>query len=251
MKFWGSLNLREYLTIGIPKFICQISILYSDNSTQLITSDESWKVGNGAILRNNLYLGLNFQIILNENSGEVYDARLDPGNWSSPNFDDSSWEFSIESQVPSGQLKSQNQAVEPVEVMQFIKPVSLTPGGPSSYLFDFGFNHAGRETSLKFPQEKGAVELSIQGPTEKGTVIKIKYGELLYPNGTINVMTSVAGQVHTTSSTLTCPQIKSPGVGGPCAPPLAFQSDVFILNGSETGEKMRTHFTYHGYRYFM
>jgi len=65
LKMWGSRNLRKDLITGRPSFICQLYIEKSDGTEQTIKSDNTWKVHEGPIVRNNIYLG------------EVYDARLE------------------------------------------------------------------------------------------------------------------------------------------------------------------------------
>eukprot|EP01121_Diplochlamys_sp_Union-15-3_P000603 TRINITY_DN10519_c0_g1_i1.p1 TRINITY_DN10519_c0_g1~~TRINITY_DN10519_c0_g1_i1.p1 ORF type:complete len:166 (+),score=26.82 TRINITY_DN10519_c0_g1_i1:420-917(+) len=94
---------------------------------------------------------------------------------------------------------------------------------PGVYILDFGRNFA------------GWIELTVDSGF-KGQKIEVRYGELLTPFGNVNVLTSTAGQ------------IKGPECGGPCAPPLAYQGDIFILNGPEK-HVFRSYFSWHGFRY--
>ncbi len=71
---------------------------------------------------------------------------------------------------------------------------------------------------------------------EAGTRVNLRYGELLHKDGTLNGMTAV------------CCQIKGKGRGGPGAPDIAYQNDVYILKG-EGEETFTPRFTYHGFRY--
>ncbi|MBN1490433.1 MAG: family 78 glycoside hydrolase catalytic domain, partial [Phycisphaerae bacterium] len=80
----------------------------------------------------------------------------------------------------------------------------------------------------------GWIALRVQG--DAGTAVHLRYGELLHPDGTLNGLTSVAGQ------------IKQPGMGGPGAPPTAWQADTYILKGDGV-ETYRPRFTFHGFRY--
>jgi alpha-L-rhamnosidase len=65
----------------------------------------------------------------------------------------------------------------------------------------------------------------------------MRYGELLYPNGSLNPMTSVTGQIKG--------QQVEPGSE---APSTAWQRDIYILKGA--GEEVYTpRFTFHGFRY--
>lgn len=72
------------------------------------------------------------------------------------------------------------------------------------------------------------------------TTISIRYGELLYSNGSLNPMTSVAGQIKN-------------GNGGPCAPFIAWQIDQFVCGGGERTNQtkviFRPNFTWHAFRY--
>jgi alpha-L-rhamnosidase len=73
-----------------------------------------------------------------------------------------------------------------------------------------------------------------RGPA--GERITFRYGELLATNGTVNTMTAVCGQ------------IKRKGVGGPGAPDIAEQHDVYIRSG--VGDETYTpRFTWHVFRY--
>ncbi len=47
LKMWGHKNIRKFLTIGRPRFVSQLDIIYKDGSRQSIVSDENWKVIKG------------------------------------------------------------------------------------------------------------------------------------------------------------------------------------------------------------
>ena len=208
LRMFGRFNLREYLTVGRPRLIAQLNIEYTDGTQQSIVTDESWKVSDGPIVRNNVYLG------------EVYDSQQEKPGWDTPGFDDSRWCNAALSNEPIGTLRA--QSASPVRITTAIKPVSVTEPRPGVFIFDMGQNFT------------GWAKLRVKGPA--GTKVKLRYGELLYQDGTLNVMTS------------TCGQIKAEGVGGPGAPPIAYQSDTYILKG--TGEEVYTpRFTFHGFRY--
>ena len=57
-----------------------------------INTDESWKVGKGPLVFNNLYLG------------ERFDARLLQNNWTLGSFDDSKWTAAIIDNNKKGNL---------------------------------------------------------------------------------------------------------------------------------------------------
>ena len=208
MRMWGKFNLRDALTVGRPRFIAQLEIEYADGTLQKVVSDESWQAGQSPILRNSVYLG------------EMYDARREQPGWSSPGFSDNHWRQARIAAEKLGVLQAQSQP--PIRVTKIIKPVNITQPRPGVFIFDMGQNFA------------GWARLHVKGPA--GTTVKLRYGELLYPDGTLNAMTTVAGQ------------IKKPGRGGPGAPDTAWQCDTYILKGQ--GKEVYTpRFTFHGFRY--
>ena len=213
MKMWGRYNLRDELTIGRPRFIAQLKINYADGNSQMVVSDEKWKTHGGPVLRNNIYLG------------EVYDARKDIDKWDISGFDDDNWSSAKRAVGKIGQLKAQNQP--PIRITAKLKPVNLTEPKPGVYIFDMGQNFA------------GWARLKIK--TASGTKIRLRYGELLNENGTLNVMTSVAGQIKGRRS-------DGSKIGGSFAPDTAWQSDIYIAKG-EGIEYYTPKFTFHAFRY--
>jgi alpha-L-rhamnosidase len=209
LLMWGRLNLRKTLTVGRPRFILQLNIRFTDGSTRRVVSDGSWQVTAGPLVRNNIYLG------------DVWDDRRRVPGWDAPGGGGSAgWGKAVVVKGPGGRLRSEPQP--PVTVADTLVPVSVRRRAGGSYIVDFGRNFA------------GIVRLKARGPA--GTSIRIRYGELLYPDGSLNVMTSVAGQV------------KRRGVGGPGAPDTAYGCDRFILDGKGL-EVFQPPFTFHGFRY--
>ncbi len=208
LKMWGHLDLRENLPIGYPKFIMQLNIEYSDGTVDQVVSDNSWKVISGPIIRNNTYLG------------EVYDARKEIPSWNKFGINTDHWRQVIIAKDPGGILRSEQQP--PIVVGDILSPIDIKKRSDGKYIVDFGRNFG------------GIIRIRVKGLT--GTTVKIRYGELLYSNGSLNVMTSTAGQ------------IKRKGVGGPGAPDTAYARDIFILGKNEI-KVFQTHFTFHGFRY--
>ncbi|MEN8226734.1 MAG: family 78 glycoside hydrolase catalytic domain [Bacteroidota bacterium] len=213
LKMWGVYNLREHLTIGQPQFIAQLNIEYTDGSTQTIGSNEEWKTHEGPILRNNIYLG------------EIYDARKEIEGWDSFGFDDRHWNVAKISEEKLGKLQAQNQP--PIKITGKLSPVKLTEPKPGVYIFDMGQNFAG--------WAKLKVEASA------GTRIKLRFGELLYEDGTLNGLTSVAGQIKGKKADGTL-------IGGTFSPDTAWQSDTYITSGKGI-ETYTPRFTFHSFRY--
>jgi alpha-L-rhamnosidase len=211
LRFFGTLNQRDHLTIGMPKVIATLAIDYADGSDSLVVTDSAWTTHDGPILRNNVYLG------------EKQDARLAQDGWSSPGFDDSAWQPAVFAEAPGGQLTAQAQP--PIRITGRLEPVAVTEPDPGSFVIDMGQNFA------------GWVRMRVQGTA--GTEVKLRYGELLHPgNGRLNGLTAVAGQIKAHW-----------GIdGGPGAPPTAYQEDTYILRGGDV-EYYQPHFTFHGFRY--
>jgi alpha-L-rhamnosidase len=208
LRLWGWLNLRQHLAVGRPRAILQLVVEYQDGGLERVVTDESWKVGDGPILKNNIYLG------------EVYDARRERPGWDRAGFDDREWRPAALAPEPLGLLRA--QMVPPIRVARTIRATRVTEPAPGVFIFDLGENIGGQAT------------LRVRG--EAGTEVRLRYGELLHANGSLNVMTSVCGQ------------IKGPGVGGPGAPDVAFQGDIYVLKGGGP-ETFTPRFTFHGFRY--
>ncbi len=205
-------NLREYLTIGQPCLKAQLRITYVNGKTETIISDESWRFAPGPILRNNVYLG------------EHYDARKELPGWDLPTFDDTQWQHAVlATHAPKGKLTSQMQP--PVRIREVIRPVRMTETRKGEFVFDMGQNFA------------GVVRLKVKG--EKGTKITIRYGEDIYSDGSLNVMTSVAGQQK---------RVWDADRSAPGQPQTAWQEDSYTLKG-EGEEIWMPKFTFHGFRY--
>jgi alpha-L-rhamnosidase len=213
LRLFGSFNLRNHLTVGRPRVIAQLQIVYAEGSAELVATDESWQVGEGPLLRNNVYLG------------EVYDARREQSGWDRPGFDARSWRGAIQATGNIGGLVAQSQP--PIRVTTKWDSVKMTSPKPGVYIYDMGVNFAGW--------------VRLETELQPGTEVRLRYGELLSRDGSLNPMTSVAGQIKY--------KRKETGesVGGPGAPEVAVQSDTFISKGVKQTYTPR--FTFHGFRY--
>ena len=72
-----------------PRLLCELRITYTDGTTEVIGSDETWKTSTGAYTYNNIY------------SGDKFDARLEEAGWKTAHFDDSKWEAALPAQAPA------------------------------------------------------------------------------------------------------------------------------------------------------
>jgi alpha-L-rhamnosidase len=217
LRMWGRLNLREYLTIGRPSFIAQLELTYIDGTRKIVVSDESWKVKDGPILRNNIYLG------------EVYDARREVKDWNLCGTDIGDWRSATIASEQNRRLFV--QPLPPIRVTTTLRPVKITQSSPGIAIVDMGQNFAGW-VRYKFK-------------ASRGTQIRCRYGELLYEDGTLNPMTSVCGQIKGTRKSRNG---KETLVGGPGSPEIAWQADTYITKG-KGWETYTPRFTFHAFRY--
>ncbi|HBX20011.1 MAG TPA: alpha-L-rhamnosidase, partial [Porphyromonadaceae bacterium] len=79
----------------------------------------------------------------------------------------------------------------------------------------------------------GVARIHVKG--KAGTKIRLRYGEDIHKDGSLNIMTTVAGQIKQ-------------GNGGLGAPSVAWQEDSYILKGGHI-ESWSPDFTFHGFRY--
>jgi alpha-L-rhamnosidase len=209
IRLFGRWNLRQILTIGQPKLLAQVNVEYEDGSSARFATDTSWKVTGGPILRNNVYLG------------EKYDSRLEQPGWDTVEFDDNGWDNAISVPAPPGTLQS--QYIPPIRVTKILKTVAVTEPAPDVYIFDMGQNFA------------GVARLRVTAPS--GTNVRIRYGEMLNDDGSLDFR-----------STAAC-QIKKGGIkGGPGAPETAWQEDNYICKGG--GEEVfASKFGFNAFRY--
>lgn len=182
-------HIKKY-GYGFPKLILKMEIYYAGGGYDLITSDNSWKASAGPLQENGLYFG------------ENYDHRLEQPGWNLAGFEDDRWP-KVEL-VKGPPLIAQD--LPPVKIVERLKPREISSPGPGVYIFDFGQNIS------------GWVRLKVSGLA--GTEIKLRFAELLQPDGNLNPRTNDQARA----------------------------TDVFILNG-EGQEQYEPRFTYHGFRY--
>ena len=210
-----------------PAFMAQLEIEYTDGSRKTVVTDPSWKVtGNGPVREGDFLMG------------ESYDARKEMPGWDSAAFNDAAWEPAIlaadnghptanfyqykNPATPTGEPSMDHRLVDlgfnypprldafpglPVRVTEEIKPVAVTSPTNGVFIFNLGQNFA------------GVVRLHVKGPA--GTKIQLRYGEMLYPDGSL--MTANLRKARAT--------------------------DYYILRGDPDGETWTPQFTYHGFQY--
>jgi len=149
--------------------------------------------------------------------------------WNESGLDDENWNSAAIMTNTLGVLEAQPQPA--IKITAVLKPVKLTEPLPGVFIFDMGQNFA------------GWIHLNIKA--SKGTKVVLRYGELLYKDGTLNPMTSVCGQIKGKRKDASGNLVN---IGGPGSPEMAWQSDVYIAKG-EGMEEYTPRFTFHGFRY--
>lgn len=217
LRMWGQRNIREALAIGRPRVIACLIAEHPDGTRTTLTTGPGWTTAAGPTLRNSIYLG------------EERDARLALPGWDRAGFNAAQWKPVRVTDDPLEPL--QPLAMQPVRAEDPIPAVAVGTPKPGVHVVDFGRNFTGvPEIDLKIPA---------------GTRVTLRFGELLNPDGTLNPLTSVCGQIKKTRKQ---PDGSEISVGGLGAPEIAWQQDVYIARG-DGPETYRPDFTYHGFRF--
>jgi alpha-L-rhamnosidase len=172
--------------------LLQLRAELEDGRVVEVASDGSWQTADGPVVSDGVY------------DGETYDARLEAPGWALPGFDESAWIPAEEFAGPSGVLSA--QLMPAIRVTDTIVPLTMTNPRPGLYVFDMGQNFS------------GWARLRVRGP--RGAEVRLRFAELLYPDGTLNVENLRAARAE----------------------------DRYILKG-EGEEVWEPRFTYHGFRY--
>ncbi|HJT74649.1 MAG TPA: family 78 glycoside hydrolase catalytic domain [Chitinophaga sp.] len=142
-----------------PRLLLNLVVTYSDGTTDIIATDDSWKCATGPSQFNSLYCG------------EIYDARQEVPGWNTTSFNDASWKQALKTQSPGGSLSE--QLMPSIKVIRRIKPVAMRKVDKNTYLFDMGQNFA------------GVVTMKVQG--KAGTKVTLHYGEVLTKDGQLDL----------------------------------------------------------------
>ncbi|MBV9342018.1 MAG: family 78 glycoside hydrolase catalytic domain [Acidobacteria bacterium] len=175
-----------------PALKAQLRLEYTDGSLEWIVTDDSWKADVSPILSAEIY------------DGETYDARRLQKDWDMPEFPEDHWR-SVDLVEP---IKPSivPQYFPPIRVERVLTAKAISSPKPGIYVFDFGQNLA------------GVPRLRVQGP--RGTDIKLRFAEVLNPDGTLYVENLRTAQA----------------------------TDHYILAGNGI-EEYQPAFTFHGFRY--
>jgi alpha-L-rhamnosidase len=218
LRMWGGKNIRDALPTGRPRVIALLVVEHPDGTQTTVTTGPDWKCTDGPTLRNSVFLG------------EERDARLEKSGWNTSDFLASSWKPVRVTDAPLEPLVPILD-MPPVAETEIILPKAITSPAKGTHIVDFGENFT------------GVPEIKLKVPT--GTRILLRYGEIRHPDGTLNPLTSVCGQIKGVRKN---DKGEESSIGGPGAPAIAWQQDVYTARGGEE-EIYRPDFTFHAFRY--
>jgi alpha-L-rhamnosidase len=218
LRMWGHRNIRGSLVTGRPRVIAMLVVEHPDGSNTIVTTGPEWKSHAGPTIRNSIFLG------------EERNSKFDLPGWDRAGFDAAAWKAARVVDAPLEPLEPL-LTMPPVRAAGTIPAVAIISPAPSTYIVDFGKNFTGvPEVDLNLPA---------------GSRINLRYGEILNDDGTLNPMTSVCGQIKGTRKDPNGAEVL---IGGPGAPPIAWQQDTYLVRGNGP-ETYRPDFTFHGFRY--
>jgi alpha-L-rhamnosidase len=175
-----------------PALRAQMRVEYKDGSVDWINTDESWKADYSPIVTAEIY------------DGETYDARKLQAGWNSASFTADKWKPVDVVQPHEAEIVW--QYFQPIRIEKSLQAKTITNPSAGVYIFDFGQNLS------------GVPRIQAKGPT--GTDVKLRFAEVLNPDGTLYVE-----NLRTAKAT-----------------------DHFILAGKGQ-ETYQPTFTFHGFRY--
>lgn len=150
---------------GATRLLMQLNIELMDGRTMCIPSGWGWKVAPGPVIANSIY------------DGETYDARRDYAGWDTaegearmPVGRETGWFQGQVTDSPGGKLVA--AALEPIRVVQTLKPVQIKRIDENTHVVDFGQNFA------------GWARIRVQGA--RGTQVTLRFAEIVYENGRAN-----------------------------------------------------------------
>jgi alpha-L-rhamnosidase len=198
LRMWGRRNIRDTVAIGRPRAIACLVADHPDGTSTIITTGPGWTTAEGPTLQNSIFLG------------ETRDARRNRPGWDRPGHDAAGWRPARVADAPLEPL-APLLAMPPVRAGAPLLPIKVTSPAAGVHIVDFGRNFT------------GVPDLDLAVPA--GTRLTLRYGELLNADGTLNPMTSVCGQIKGTRKDDAGNEVP---VGGPGAPPIAWQQDTYI-----------------------
>ncbi|MDR1720663.1 MAG: glycoside hydrolase family 78 protein [Dysgonamonadaceae bacterium] len=135
--------------------IAQIHLIYTDNTEELILTDDSWKCATGPVVASDIY------------HGETYDARLEKNGWDSAGYNEAGWVNSIVKPLDKKVLIGSESV--PVRIVKTLKPIQKITTPKGEQVFDMGQNMV------------GWIQFRLKG--KAGSKITLKFAEILDKEG--------------------------------------------------------------------
>lgn len=160
-RFWSPRRFTpaKYYHGGTPRLLFQMHIEYADGTEERLLSDRSWQITDQGPIRLN-----------NEYDGERYDARMELSGWSAVGYDAAEWQSADVLPAPGGRMQA--QMIEPMCVVEELKPISVTPYA-DGYIVDMGQSFYGN------------TRIRVRGPA--GTEIRLTSAYSLNEDGSLRV----------------------------------------------------------------
>ncbi|MGN9810422.1 family 78 glycoside hydrolase catalytic domain [Micromonospora sp. BQ11] len=156
--FSGSIGFAGSQRYGTqPWYSAQLQITFTDGTSTVIKTDNTWKTTAGPIRADDLYFG------------EEYDARQAIAGWDSHTYNDASWGTPAVRTGTAPRLVS--QVDNGVLVQKEFRPIAVTQPKPGVWVFDMGQNFTGWNR--------------VKATGAAGTVLTMRHAEVLNPDGTL------------------------------------------------------------------
>ncbi|MET9970898.1 family 78 glycoside hydrolase catalytic domain, partial [Streptomyces sp. NPDC006356] len=144
-----------------PALFAQLELHYDDR-VDIVGTDESFRVGTGAVRASGIY------------AGETYDARLEPDGWNRPGFDDSAWTPAVPFEWSRETLRT--PTAPPIRQVEELAPKAVLTSPSGRTIVDFGQNIS------------GWVRFTVDGET--GRTLTLRHAEVLTPDGELETETN-------------------------------------------------------------
>jgi len=154
-----------------PLLMMQLEIEYTDGSTKIVKTDNTWKAVASPLYENDIQFG------------ERYDARLEIDGWNEVGANTSGWSTAVKNTSSVPALEPQKY---PASKAHETRAVEMSTLSDSSICYDFGTNSAGR------------AKLVLKN-TKAGEVVIVRYAEDVYQN---EACTEIYGDVYFTYESL-------------------------------------------------
>ena len=154
----------------VPSFRGEIHVKYTDGTTEIIKTDDSWLCSIGGPVRfSDIY------------DGEFYDAGFDLGNWTEADYPDFGWSHCLEK---NRRIKIVGRTAPPVRRTEKLYPVTWRDIDPNLWKREPNIPDPSRLTIVDFGQNiVGRISLKIKLNDRQS--ISIRHGEILYDDGSL------------------------------------------------------------------